>query len=149
MIFKKFNALLQWKLAKLILCTFLWFLNVSNISISSSRWLILLALRLIYFSYIHKMFVQNSWHFSVVIDYFIFFHQQNVIWVWTLIWEKWVNWFPKGFIIRYLLSDTYIFIRYKEVDHVQVDRWYDRKSCEFTAWFQGQHELSRVRFWWR
>ena len=37
------------------------------------------------FDYIRKISVHN---FSVVIGYFISFHQQNVIWIETFIWEK-------------------------------------------------------------
>ena len=43
--FEKFNVLLKWKLTNFILCTLLWFLNVSILFTSSSRWLILFALR--------------------------------------------------------------------------------------------------------
>ena len=46
--FEKFNVLQEWKLANLILCTLLWFLNVSSIFTSSSRLLILFVLRFMY-----------------------------------------------------------------------------------------------------
>ena len=42
---EKFNVFLEWHLINLILCTLLWFLKVSNMFTSSSRWLILFALR--------------------------------------------------------------------------------------------------------
>ena len=59
--FKKFNVLLEWKLADLLLCKLLWFLNVSSIFSSYSHWLILFVFRfmcLVLVIYVKSLFMK-------------------------------------------------------------------------------------------